>query len=161
VPRSRLQRSGKSAIAWDDNQAREALVSALVGDATSIVQALSETKLDERAAQTLELLALVVGQDVEPVEGSDGTDGRWRIARRVAGDRVISTVDPQARHVHKTVHHRQDRTATSGTWPSSPTPDCLPRAGILPGLTTQAAPQASPRQHLAQLSNPGASPHAL
>jgi hypothetical protein len=99
---------GKPDIAWDDNQAREALVSALVGDATSIVCALTEAKLDERAAQALALLALVAGQDVEPAEGSDGTDGRWRIARKVAGDRVISTVDPQARHVHKTVHHRQD-----------------------------------------------------
>ena len=54
------------------------------------------------------MLALVAGQDVEPAEGSDGTDGRWRIARRVAPERVISTVDTQARHVHKTVHHRQD-----------------------------------------------------
>jgi hypothetical protein len=45
---------------------------------------------------------------VEPVEGSDGTDGRWRIAHRVAPQRIISVVDPQARHVHKTVHHRQD-----------------------------------------------------
>ena len=34
------------------------------------------------------LLALVAGQDVEPAEGSDGTDGRWRIARKVAEDRV-------------------------------------------------------------------------
>jgi hypothetical protein len=56
----------------------------------------------------LALLALVAGQDVEPAEGSDGTDGRWRIARRVAENRVISVVDPAARHVHKTVHHRQD-----------------------------------------------------
>jgi IS5 family transposase len=38
-------------------------------------------------------LALVAGQHVEPTEGSDGTDGRWRIARKVAPDRVISTVD--------------------------------------------------------------------
>jgi hypothetical protein len=64
--------------------------------------------LAEPAAQALALLAVVAGQDVEPAEGSDGTDGRWRIARRVAPERVISTVDPQARHVHKTVHHRQD-----------------------------------------------------
>ena len=35
------------------------------------------------------MLALIAGQDVEPVEGSDGTDGRWQIARRVAPDRVI------------------------------------------------------------------------
>ena len=54
------------------------------------------------------LLALVAGQDVEPVEGSDGTDGRWRIAQQVATDRVISTVDPDARHAHKSVHRRQD-----------------------------------------------------
>ena len=54
------------------------------------------------------LLALIAGQDVEPVEGSDGTDGRWRIAQQVAADRVISTVDPDTRHAHKTVHRRQD-----------------------------------------------------
>ena len=38
----------------------------------------------------------------------DGTDGRWRIARKVAKDRVISVVDPETRHAHKTVHRRQD-----------------------------------------------------
>ena len=59
-------------------------------------------------AEAVALLALIAGQDVEPVEGSDGTDGRWRIAQRVAPDRVISTVDPDARHAHKTVHRRQD-----------------------------------------------------
>lgn len=105
---------GKPGIVWDDQQAREALVSALVGDACTIIDALTTTgqdagldaELDDRAAQAL--LALVAGQDVEPAEGSDGTDGRWRIARRVAADRVISVVDPEARHAHKTVHHRQD-----------------------------------------------------
>ena len=54
------------------------------------------------------LLALVAGQDVEPAEGSDGTDGRWRIARKVAPERVISTVDPEARHAHKTRARHQD-----------------------------------------------------
>jgi hypothetical protein len=53
-------------------------------------------------------LALVAGQDVEPAQGSDGTDGRWRIARKTAPDRVISTVDPEARHAHKTRERRQD-----------------------------------------------------
>jgi hypothetical protein len=99
---------GKPQIAWDDQAARDALVGALVADATTIVDALREAELDATAAQALALLALVAGQDVEPAEGSDGTDGRWRIARKVAPDRVISTVDPQARHVHKTVHQRQD-----------------------------------------------------
>ena len=53
-------------------------------------------------------LALVAGQDVEPAEGSDGTDGRWRIARKVAGDRVISVTDPQARHTRKSGEARRD-----------------------------------------------------
>src|SRR5258707_728071 len=48
------------------------------------------------------------GEDVEPAEGSDGTDGRWRIARKVAEDRVISTVDPDARHPRKSPEARRD-----------------------------------------------------
>ena len=99
---------GKPAIAWDDKAAREALVSALVGDALTLVEALADTELEGKAAEAVALLALVAGQDVEPAEDSDGTDGRWRIARKVAPDRVVSTVDPEARHVHKTVHHKQD-----------------------------------------------------
>jgi hypothetical protein len=50
----------------------------------------------------------VAGQDVEPAEGSDGTDGRWRIARKVAEDRVVSTVDPDARHTRKSGEARRD-----------------------------------------------------
>jgi Transposase domain (DUF772)/Transposase DDE domain len=99
---------GKPAIAWDDQAARDALVSALVTDATAVLGALADADLDDKAAQAVALLALIAGQDVEPAEGSDGTDGRWQIARKVAADRVISTVDPDSRHVHKTVHHRQD-----------------------------------------------------
>src|SRR5664280_3408602 len=38
----------------------------------------------------------------------EGTDGVFTIARRVAKDRVISTVDPQARHGHKTSAHGYD-----------------------------------------------------
>jgi hypothetical protein len=32
-------------------------------------------------------------------------DGVFRIARKVAPDRVISTVDPETRHGHKTQAH--------------------------------------------------------
>jgi IS5 family transposase len=99
---------GKPAIAWNDRQAREALVDALVGDAHRLLGHLPEQELGPRAAEAVALLALIAGQDVEPVEGSDGTDGRWRIAQKVATDRVISTVDPDARHAHKSVHRRQD-----------------------------------------------------
>ena len=45
-----------------------------------------------------------MGHRTSPTRGG----GSWRIARRVAADRVISVVDPQARHAHKTVHRRQD-----------------------------------------------------
>ena len=65
-------------------------------------------ELPAAQAEAVALLALVAGQDVEPAEGSDGTDGRWRIARRVAEDRVISTVDPQARHTRKSPEARRD-----------------------------------------------------
>ena len=99
---------GKPKIDWDDPAAKRALVSALVNDANMLVAAFKDAELDEPASWALALLALVAGQDVEPAEGSDGTDGRWRIARRVAEDRVISTVDTQARHTRKSPEARRD-----------------------------------------------------
>ena len=99
---------GKPKIGWDDPGAKDALVSALVNDANALVQALKDAELDERAACALALLALVAGQDVEPAEGSDGTDGRWRIARKVAEDRVVPAVDPDARHTRKSPEARRD-----------------------------------------------------
>jgi hypothetical protein len=100
--------AGKPAIAWDDPAARDALVDALVSDAHRLLGHLPEQELDAKAGEAVALLALIAGQDVEPAEGSDGTDGRWRIARRVAPERVVSTVDPEARHAHKTRSRRQD-----------------------------------------------------
>jgi len=101
-------RPGKPQIDWDDSAAKDALVSALVNDADALVAALDNAELDERAQAAVALLALVAGQDVEPAAGSDGTDGRWRIARKVAPDRVISTVDPDARHTRKSPEQRRD-----------------------------------------------------
>jgi IS5 family transposase len=99
---------GKPQVDWDDPQARDALVSALVNDANALVAVLKDGELDEQGAAAVALLALVAGQDVEPAEGSDGLDGRWRIARKVADDRVISTVDPEARHTRKSAEARRD-----------------------------------------------------
>lgn len=99
---------GKPKIAWDDEAARAVLVDGLVTDALSLLGHLPEQELDERAANAVGLLALVAGQDVEPAEGSDGGDGRWRIARRTAPDRVVSTVDPEARHIHKNRTRHQE-----------------------------------------------------
>ena len=98
----------KPKIDWDDPAAKQALVSALINDANALVAAFKDVELDEPASSAVALLALVAGQDVEPAEGSDGTDGRWRIARKVAEDRVISTVDTQARHTRKSPEARRD-----------------------------------------------------
>jgi len=102
---------GKPGIDWDDPVAKEKLVSDLVSDALAVLAELAgpgAPQRDAAAADALGLLALVAGQDVEPAEGSDGTDGRWRIARKVAPDRVISTVDTQARHTRKSKSKRRD-----------------------------------------------------
>jgi hypothetical protein len=99
---------GKPDIAWDDKAARDELVSRLVTDATTLLATIDVDTLTGAQQETVALLALVAGQDVEPAEGSDGTDGRWRIARRVAPDRVISTVDPDARHAHKSRQKKVD-----------------------------------------------------
>ena len=63
----------------------------------ALLAVLSERKLVRRSEKAARLVATVVGQDLE-----EGADGVFRIARRVAEDRVISTVDPEARHGHKT-----------------------------------------------------------
>jgi len=89
----------KPAIDYRDDEAVVRTVSALVADAKAHLAAAEQlTTLTETQSEALGLLALVAGQDVECVDEHAGT---WRIARRVARDRVISTVDPDARHVHK------------------------------------------------------------
>jgi hypothetical protein len=97
-------RPGKPDCAWDDSEARQALVSGLVNDALAVLEAVGEVDLDDEQAEAVALLALVAGQDVE----AGDRPGTWRIARKVAQDRVISTVDPQARHARKTSAQRRD-----------------------------------------------------
>ena len=60
--------------------------------------------LDDEQEALVGLLALVAGQDVE--EGDQ--PGSWRIARKVAKDRIISTVDPETRHMHKSRSNYRD-----------------------------------------------------
>jgi hypothetical protein len=111
VARRDYSKPGKPDIDWDDAAAKQDLVSDLVSDAVAVLGELCAEDAPHReevAVDALGLLALVAGQDVEPAEGSDGTDGRWRIARRVAPDRVISTVDSEARHTRKSKSTRKD-----------------------------------------------------
>src|SRR5215211_7171511 len=94
---------GKPPCDWDDPEAREQLVDELVREAGAALAAVDGEPLEGAAREAAELLALVAGQDVEA-----GEDGVFRIARRVAPDRVISVVDPEARHGHKSRNRRFD-----------------------------------------------------
>jgi Transposase DDE domain/Transposase domain (DUF772) len=89
--------AGKPQIDWDDRAAREELIDSRARDGYALVALLDGRELAEPVGKAAALLAVVLGQDLE-----DGPDGVFRIARRVARDRVISTVDPDARHGHKT-----------------------------------------------------------
>ncbi len=88
---------GKPACDWDDSEAREALLDALARDGSAVLDVFDAQSVDEPLGQALELLARILGQDIE-----EGDDGIFRIVRGVARDRIISTVDPESRHGHKT-----------------------------------------------------------
>jgi Transposase DDE domain/Transposase domain (DUF772) len=95
--------AGKPPCDWDDPAAREQLVDELVHDALAALAVLDGVMLNGAGRDAADLLAIVAGQDVEA-----GDDGVFRIVRGVARDRVISTVDPQARHGHKSLNRRFD-----------------------------------------------------
>jgi IS5 family transposase len=97
--------TGRPPCDWADPADIERVVSELVDDANELVWAGEELDgLNAEQSDALALLALVAGQDVEPGD----RPGQWRIATRTAPDRVISTVDPETRHVHKTVRSYRD-----------------------------------------------------
>ena len=143
-------RAAKPVIAWDDPAAKTALVSGLVNDAGALIAALEPVSLTAEQADAVGLLALVAGQDVEPGD----EEGTWRIARRTAPDRVVSTVDPESRHAHKTRRDYRDGykahvavepdtglvtdcALTAGNTPDGPTGAGL-LAGEAPGLEIYA-----------------------
>jgi hypothetical protein len=95
--------ASKPQIDWDDAAARDALIDSRAKDAYACLVTLHGRDFGPEVVEAARLLATVVGQDLE--EGGGDT---LRIARKVAPDRVISTVDPDARHGHKTVHRGFD-----------------------------------------------------
>ena len=100
---------GRPPADWDDPADIDRLITEFVDDANELVWAAEDLVADglvltEAQADAVALLALVAGQDVEPGD----RPGTWRIARRTAPDRVVSTVDPESRHTHKTQHSYRD-----------------------------------------------------
>jgi hypothetical protein len=95
--------AGKPRIDWDDETARAELIDSRARDGMAVVMVLSGRELAPAVTEAACLLLAVLGQDLEERE-----DGVFAIARRVAADRVISTVDPEARHGHKTAAHSFD-----------------------------------------------------
>jgi len=88
---------GKPVCDWDDPAAREQMIDELVRDGLLVLVALDGHHVDPALARASELLGIVIGQDIDL-----GDDDVFRIARGTATDRVISIVDPDARHGHKT-----------------------------------------------------------
>lgn len=95
--------AAKPQIDWEDPAEREAVVDSRATDAFALLALLDDRELGEELTKAAQLVATVVGQDL-----AEGEDGVFRIARKVATGRVISTVDPEARHGHKTSHRGFD-----------------------------------------------------
>ncbi|MBB5160064.1 IS1182 family transposase [Saccharopolyspora phatthalungensis] len=89
--------AGKPLIDWDDQAAREALIDSRARDGLAMLALMEGQRWTKGVDEAARLLATVLGQDL-----TEERDGVLRIARRVAPDRVISTVDPETRHGHKT-----------------------------------------------------------
>ena len=95
--------SAKPQIDWDDKEAQAQLIDSRAKDGYALLVLLEGRELATEVAEATSLLGTVLGQDLERSE-----DGTFAIARRVAPDRVISVVDPETRHGHKTSAHSFD-----------------------------------------------------
>ena len=123
--------NGKPQIDWDDRAAREELIDSRARDGFAVLALLDGRELATAVEQAAALLATVLGQDLQP-----GEDGVFRIARRVAKDRVISTVDPDARHGHKTAARGFD--GYKGHAAVDPDSEIITATTVTPGNTGDA-----------------------
>ena len=123
---------GKPQIDWDDPDARAVLIASRARDGYAVLAVLHGRELTEAVEQASALLATVLGQDLDP-----GEDGVFRTARRVAKDRVISTVDPDARHGHKTASRGFD--GYKGHAAVDPDSEIITATTVTPGNTGDTA----------------------
>jgi hypothetical protein len=124
--------AAKPQIDWDDAGARAALIDSRARDAYACLALLEERTLEPAIAAAMQLLATVIGQDLE-----EDAEGRLRIARRVAPDRVISTVDPEARHGHKTAARGFD--GYKGHVAIDPDSELITATAVTPGNASDAS----------------------
>ena len=118
---------------WDDPQARQELVDRLGADAAAVLAALEGRELRGALSEAAELLAAVAGQDLCQTAG-----GRFMIARRVAADRVVSTVDPDARHGRESTARRFD--GYKGHTAVDPDSELVTATAVTPANTADAQP---------------------
>jgi Transposase DDE domain/Transposase domain (DUF772) len=92
---------GKPAINWSSEAERRELLAELYADAGAVI-AVTSSSDDAELEQPTALLRVVAAQDLAE------KDGTIEITRRVAPGRVISTVDTDARHGHRSRSDRYD-----------------------------------------------------
>jgi len=84
VPDDEYGSNARPQIAWDDAAERKALIDRVARDGFGCLEVLHGRIVDEAVSQAGELLATVLGQDIEA-----GEDATFRIVWGVAPDRVI------------------------------------------------------------------------
>jgi hypothetical protein len=113
----------------------------------ALLAVLDGRELSDAVTQAGALLATVTGQDLDRDEA-----GVFRIARRVAKDRVISTVDPQARHGHKTAARGFD--GYKGHVGIDPDTEIITATTVTPGNTGDGATAADLITDLIPVTHP-------
>ncbi len=101
---------GEVEIDWDDEKARQQLLTSLAQDAKALLQyaeeALKQTD-DEKKREAIRrdaaLLSSLLLQDLETTD-----EGDCQIKQGVAQDRILSVSDPEMRHGRKSSQHRFD-----------------------------------------------------
>src|SRR6266511_2938096 len=99
---------GQADVDWTDPNARQRFLADIVAEAEQLLDLVRGTRYDltkdtpedQELVAAAELLARILGQDIE------GDENGPRLKRGVATDRLISVHDPEMRHGRKSSSHR-------------------------------------------------------
>jgi transposase len=112
--------AGKPDCRWREKAERERMLTRVAEDAERALRAVERGDgllEDERVEEAHRLLRELIGQDFDIDE-----DGVPRLHRGTRADRIISVVDPQMRHGHKSSHQRFDGYKLSAAVTNTPEP---------------------------------------